>query len=274
MVWAASYFFGYGGVALFGELLFRTPFGSLSPLQAAQAGLTGDLTLLAAVPTITRALLSRQTSLPTAITSADPTNTTDVDPASTAGPGRDAGFKTQPNAAERPQGGTSTPFFAYELSPFALSAAVGTAVAAVGLNVGISQLVLRLGGDGAANTERVQQLIQQTAAAAPADGDVAQVQVLLALGAVVIAPVYEEYFYRGFLLPAFTKSWGRQAAVAASALAFSAVHLSGADFVQLWVLGTVLGYSYVTVGRDNLLVPTLAHSLYNAAIFVAISSHQ
>jgi len=57
--------------------------------------------------------------------------------------------------------------------------------------------------------------------------------------------------------------------VAIQATLFAASHLSTDGFVSLWALGAVLGYAFV-VSKGNLLVPTLAHAAFNAAIFSAI----
>ena len=57
--------------------------------------------------------------------------------------------------------------------------------------------------------------------------------------------------------------------VALSSAAFAAAHLNAADAAPLFVLGCMLGVT--TVGaRGNLVAPTLAHALYNAAVFGAV----
>ncbi len=59
--------------------------------------------------------------------------------------------------------------------------------------------------------------------------------------------------------------------VAVSSAAFAAAHLSGADSVPLSVLGGVLGAT-LWAAEGNLLAPTCAHALYNAAILAAIAA--
>ena len=59
--------------------------------------------------------------------------------------------------------------------------------------------------------------------------------------------------------------------VAVSSAAFAAAHLSGPDFVPLTVLGGVLG-AVLRAAQGNVLAPTYAHALYNAAIMLAIAA--
>eukprot|EP00884_Botryococcus_braunii_P011838 jgi/Botrbrau1/20655/Bobra.0594s0002.1 len=84
-----------------------------------------------------------------------------------------------------------------------------------------------------------------------------------------LVPVVEEYVYRGFLLPSLTKDLPVPAAVVASAVAFSASHLSLKDAPGLFVLGLVLGWLAVAA-RGNLAAPTLAHAFYNLAIITGL----
>ncbi|KAM2256761.1 hypothetical protein COP1_047133 [Malus domestica] len=77
-----------------------------------------------------------------------------------------------------------------------------------------------------------------------------------------ITPVLEETVYRGFLLASMLSTTKWQSAVLISSAIFSAAHLSGENFLQLFIIGCVLGCSYCWTG--NLSSPILIHSLYNA----------
>lgn len=83
------------------------------------------------------------------------------------------------------------------------------------------------------------------------------------IGAAVIAPLAEEFFFRGMLQNALgsilTSRW---APILLSSLAFGAVHFTQPHTVPaLVVLGLILGYAYERTGA--IVVPVIAHSLFN-----------
>jgi membrane protease YdiL (CAAX protease family) len=85
--------------------------------------------------------------------------------------------------------------------------------------------------------------------------------VLFLLQAVVISPLIEELFFRGFLysfLKRFTSVWG---ALILSAGVFAFAHANLGSVVQLWVLGIVLGVAYEHTG--SLLLPMAIHGCFN-----------
>ncbi|CAA3011515.1 uncharacterized protein LOC111372146 isoform X1 [Olea europaea var. sylvestris] len=77
-----------------------------------------------------------------------------------------------------------------------------------------------------------------------------------------VTPLLEEVVYRGFLLTSLASTMKWHQAVAISSLVFSAAHFSGENFVQLFIVGYVLGCTYCWTG--NLSSSILTHSLYNA----------
>jgi hypothetical protein len=87
--------------------------------------------------------------------------------------------------------------------------------------------------------------------------------VYLGVFAVVIAPVAEEFIFRGMLFP-FLKQLGKPglAWFGASAL-FALIHLNAPTFVPLFVFALALTWLYEWT--DNLLAPITAHALFNAA---------
>jgi hypothetical protein len=93
-------------------------------------------------------------------------------------------------------------------------------------------------------------------------------RVYLGAFAVVLAPVAEEFIFRGMLYP-FVKQlgWPRLAWFGVS-LAFALVHDDAATFVPLFVLALALTWLYEKT--DNLLAPIAAHSLFNAANLVIL----
>ncbi|XP_050381690.1 uncharacterized protein LOC126798697 isoform X1 [Argentina anserina] len=78
----------------------------------------------------------------------------------------------------------------------------------------------------------------------------------------VTTPLLEETVYRGFLLGSISSTMKWQSAVFISSIIFSAAHFSGENFLQLFIVGCVLGSSYCWTG--NLRSSILIHSLYNA----------
>ena len=86
--------------------------------------------------------------------------------------------------------------------------------------------------------------------------------------AVVIAPVAEEFIFRGVLYP-FVKQLGspRYAFFGINAI-FALIHLDAATLVPLFVLALALTWLYERT--DNLLAPITAHSLFNAANLIVL----
>lgn len=80
--------------------------------------------------------------------------------------------------------------------------------------------------------------------------------------ALVLAPVWEEVFFRGTLFPWLADRLPVHQAQWLSALAFGAVHLHGPTLIPLTVFGALLAGIYRTSGS---LVPSiLVHAFFNA----------
>ncbi len=93
-------------------------------------------------------------------------------------------------------------------------------------------------------------------------------QALFLLVVSVMAPIFEEFLFRGFLLASLSRYLSTGVAIAISAVAFAAVHLNLADFIPLTVLGVVLGIVYSR--SRNLLAPVILHSLWNTGSLTAL----
>jgi membrane protease YdiL (CAAX protease family) len=93
-------------------------------------------------------------------------------------------------------------------------------------------------------------------------------RIYLILFAIVLAPVAEEFIFRGVLYP-FVKRLGyaRLAWIGVS-LAFALVHADVATFVPLFVLALALTWLYEKT--DNLLAPIAAHALFNTANLILL----
>ncbi len=86
--------------------------------------------------------------------------------------------------------------------------------------------------------------------------------------AAVAAPLFEEFLFRGFLLPSLTRYFSVWQAILISSFLFAIAHLSLSEVLPLMVLGVVLGFVYTR--SRNLLAPMLLHSLWNSGTLVSL----
>jgi membrane protease YdiL (CAAX protease family) len=97
-------------------------------------------------------------------------------------------------------------------------------------------------------------------------------RIYLSVFTVAIAPVAEEFIFRGMLYPFIKQSgWPRVAWFGVSFL-FALIHWDAAAFVPLFLLALVLTWLYEKT--DNLLVPITAHALFNATSLVLLCFFQ
>lgn len=99
------------------------------------------------------------------------------------------------------------------------------------------------------------------------------VMALLSVFGVLVAPVVEEMFFRGFMFPIFERSLGLAFAVFATSAVFSLVH--GVQYGWRWqnllmllAVGAVFGTLRARTG--SILPSTLVHASYNATLFAAV----
>jgi membrane protease YdiL (CAAX protease family) len=90
----------------------------------------------------------------------------------------------------------------------------------------------------------------------------------LTVFAMVVAPVFEEFFFRGFAYPALKERLGSVRALVIVSLAFAASHLHGPSFVPLFVLALGLGLAYELTG--TLLTPITMHAVFNSTMIVQL----
>lgn len=86
--------------------------------------------------------------------------------------------------------------------------------------------------------------------------------------AAIAAPLFEEFLFRGFLLPSLTRYLPVWGSILVSSFLFAAVHLSLSEVLPLTVLGIVLGVVYTR--SRNLLAPMLLHSLWNSGTLLSL----
>jgi membrane protease YdiL (CAAX protease family) len=92
--------------------------------------------------------------------------------------------------------------------------------------------------------------------------------IYLALFAVVIAPVAEEFIFRGVLFPFVRQLGFPKLAWFGVSFLFALIHLDVMIFIPLFALALTLTWLYDKT--DNLLAPIAAHSLFNAANLVIL----
>lgn len=81
--------------------------------------------------------------------------------------------------------------------------------------------------------------------------------------AVVGAPIFEEFIFRGLIFGGLRRSWGALPAIAASAAVFAIVH-PPLSMIPVFLLGVCAALAY---DRTKLLLaPMIAHGLYNAIV--------
>ena len=85
---------------------------------------------------------------------------------------------------------------------------------------------------------------------------------MLVVFAVVVAPIFEELFFRGFAYPALKERLGVWKALVLVSAVFSLIHLHGPSIAPLFALAVALGLAYELTG--SLLTPIIIHALFNA----------
>ncbi len=81
---------------------------------------------------------------------------------------------------------------------------------------------------------------------------------------VLLAPVFEEIFFRGLFYSALRRKMGPRAAVAVNGVIFGALHFQPLYMMSLVLVGMVLAYLYEKT--DSLYAPMAAHALYNLVV--------
>ena len=92
----------------------------------------------------------------------------------------------------------------------------------------------------------------------------------LAVTAVIVAPLAEETFFRGFLFAGISKRWGYSWGVIVSGALFAVAHFGSGGLVPIFILGMLLAWLYKRTG--SLWPCILAHFAYNslALLFMVI----
>lgn len=94
-------------------------------------------------------------------------------------------------------------------------------------------------------------------------------RVLLATGmASLVAPVAEEFLFRGYFYGVLKRHVGAVPAMLFTSALFAAIHMSAPVFLPLFVLAACLTLAYEATG--SLLVPMVMHALFNSVMLAAM----
>lgn len=90
---------------------------------------------------------------------------------------------------------------------------------------------------------------------------------ITAIGVIIIAPISEELFFRGFVFRGFRRGAGLAIAAAGSGVLFTLAHLPfWLIFPSIFTLGVVLAWTFER--RSSLIPCIVAHMLFNLAGFI------
>ena len=84
----------------------------------------------------------------------------------------------------------------------------------------------------------------------------------------ILAPIWEELFFRGILLRRFLVKWRAPFSIFLSSLVFALIHLNPANIIYAFVLGMLFGYVYLKT--QNIIVPIILHAVTNGISFLFI----
>jgi membrane protease YdiL (CAAX protease family) len=90
------------------------------------------------------------------------------------------------------------------------------------------------------------------------------------VSAVVLAPLQEEFIFRGYIYGVLRRYAGVPAGIVINAALFAGIHLHAPSFAGLFVLAVCLTLAYEWTG--TLLVPILVHALFNSTSIVNLLS--
>jgi len=102
---------------------------------------------------------------------------------------------------------------------------------------------------------------EQAAVTLMSDAKSVSTQVYLAFFAIVVAPVAEEFVFRGVLFPVLRQLGFRRFAWFGVSALFALIHVNLPSFVPLFVLALALTWLYEKT--DRLLAPIIMHVLFN-----------
>lgn len=100
------------------------------------------------------------------------------------------------------------------------------------------------------------------------EGDGLWVKVLWFFVLGVVAPIWEEVMFRGFLLPSLSRTLSPAMGIFLTSILFSFVHFTKEGFLPLMILGAIFGLSYCVT--RNLFPAIMLHGLWNMCLLAQV----
>ena len=85
--------------------------------------------------------------------------------------------------------------------------------------------------------------------------------VMLVISTVILAPIWEELFFRGIMLRKFMIKWRTSTSIFVSSLLFAIFHFQLATIIYAFLIGVVLSIVYLKT--KNIVVPIIMHAVAN-----------
>ncbi|MBV9126514.1 MAG: CPBP family intramembrane metalloprotease [Verrucomicrobia bacterium] len=139
----------------------------------------------------------------------------------------------------------------------ALWMALGLVLAAYPLLLGAAALAQRIPGMPVLKSGQDEEAVRLFKASLSLESRTAMI-----VAAVVIAPLVEEFLFRGYLYPIFRRYFGVMTGIFLNSALFAAMHVHLPSLAPLFVLAVCLTLAYEATG--SLLVPMAMHALFNA----------
>jgi len=139
-----------------------------------------------------------------------------------------------------------------ETLAWAVLAYVSTIIVVILLSVAQYETLIQWLFVGAEKQESIQELQESGSAA---------VYLKVILMAVIMAPIGEEFLYRGYLNPVMERFCGKHFAIILMGLLFAVCHGKVYPLLPLFVFGIILGYLYDQT--KTIWAPILCHALFN-----------
>lgn len=137
---------------------------------------------------------------------------------------------------------------------------------AVGLPLFVAAIMVSFIADQLLGPNKNPDMVSQAATKVGSGGISIGLFLLLAIALVILAPVCEEIFFRGYLYPALRNRVDRTPALIINGVMFAAAHFEIIGFLPRALLG--IGLSYVYERNRTLWAPIAGHAVYNGMILL------
>ena len=97
------------------------------------------------------------------------------------------------------------------------------------------------------------------------------IRILIAVMAVIIAPIVEEVVFRGYIYPICKRHTGRIMATFVTSLFFAAIHFNIPALLPLFIFAIFLTIAYEVTG--SIWVPISIHACFNAITLIVQALH-